>query len=718
MAPRGHVPDGVVALLDLAQRVLGAAQVGGRVELLGLGEQLLLQLSGWPAPRRCASCPTRCGPRRRRPGRRGTPSTGRRRRRGRCAARPSSGPSATRIAALVGPQSVEVDSCCGLLDQLLLGRPGLPALGVERGEVRTPAAAEGVPGGGEPGPERLVGLPVDAADRLPLLDDGLQPVAGGLPLTWTRRRSARPRRPAPPCGRSAPARGRPSRRGSRPRPSRPCSTIARARAARPSRSPTAAAVGIDSASACALFLISPGLPVCAFSRASSRAPRWRGRRSGGRSGPAPRPARRPARSRRRARPRRCGRRRCRPRRRGPRRWGRTRGGTAGTRRPHRRGGGGGRGGVRADRRRGRGVGAAVAGHRRWPCRSARWGRSSAAGARPRCRGSGSPARGSRGVRGGVGSGPARRLRCGRLGGRCSGRRACRLGAGASAAASGAAGCRRGPRSGGRRLGGSARLGVPAPGVPPRGRLRRAACSPAVGRRGRWSPRFSAIGGVACCAPAPGLSVLDTSGSVPRRIRDTAAVTAVPETVAGRSRPRSPSPSAPRRRCCCPPSRGAPSPATAALRRRLRRRGATGCWPTGPRWSSWSGTAPDRRAVRARATRRPARIRRRPRAPVRRPGAAGRPRACRSPHLLGAWLLDQAGHRGTRVGVGPDDLGDGAGATCRGPVGVLAMGDGSARRTVKAPGLPRRRRRPLRRRRRRRPGRRRPGALAALDAGRG
>ena len=46
-------------------------------------------------------------------------------------------------------------------------------------------------------------------------------------------------------------------------------TIARARAARPSRSPTAAAVGMVSASPCALLLISAGLPVCAFSRASS-----------------------------------------------------------------------------------------------------------------------------------------------------------------------------------------------------------------------------------------------------------------------------------------------------------------------------------------------------------------------------------------------------------------------------------------------------------------
>ena len=47
------------------------------------------------------------------------------------------------------------------------------------------------------------------------------------------------------------------------------STIARARAASPSRSPTAAAVGMDSARVCALLLSSAGLPVCALSRASS-----------------------------------------------------------------------------------------------------------------------------------------------------------------------------------------------------------------------------------------------------------------------------------------------------------------------------------------------------------------------------------------------------------------------------------------------------------------
>lgn len=55
-----------------------------------------------------------------------------------------------------------------------------------------------------------------------------------------------------------------------------------------------------------------------------------------------------------------------------------------------------------------------------------------------------------------------------------------------------------------------------------------------------------------------------------------------------------------------------------------------------------------------------------------------------PHLLGTWLLDQAGYAGTRVGVGPDDL-PGLVRSLPGAVGVLAMGDGSARRSVKAPG---------------------------------
>lgn len=55
-----------------------------------------------------------------------------------------------------------------------------------------------------------------------------------------------------------------------------------------------------------------------------------------------------------------------------------------------------------------------------------------------------------------------------------------------------------------------------------------------------------------------------------------------------------------------------------------------------------------------------------------------------PHLLGAWLLGEAGYAGTRVGTGPDDVPDLV-RSIPGTVGVLALGDGSARRTVKAPG---------------------------------
>lgn len=49
--------------------------------------------------------------------------------------------------------------------------------------------------------------------------------------------------------------------------------------------------------------------------------------------------------------------------------------------------------------------------------------------------------------------------------------------------------------------------------------------------------------------------------------------------------------------------------------------------------------------------------------------------------VGAWLLDRAGHDGARAGVGPDGLA----AALTGRVGLLVMGDGSARRGIKAPG---------------------------------
>lgn len=66
------------------------------------------------------------------------------------------------------------------------------------------------------------------------------------------------------------------------------------------------------------------------------------------------------------------------------------------------------------------------------------------------------------------------------------------------------------------------------------------------------------------------------------------------------------------------------------------------------------------------------------------GARPGGRRLRLAHTLGAWLLDEVGCGALRIGVGPVDLGPLL-ASLRGSVAVLAMGDGSARRTVKAPG---------------------------------
>ena len=64
----------------------------------------------------------------------------------------------------------------------------------------------------------------------------------------------------------------------------------------------------------------------------------------------------------------------------------------------------------------------------------------------------------------------------------------------------------------------------------------------------------------------------------------------------------------------------------------------------------------------------------------------RPGGRRTPPALtiGAWLLDRSGHAGLRLGVGPEGLSD-ALADLPGSTGVLVLGDGSARRSVKAPG---------------------------------
>lgn len=64
----------------------------------------------------------------------------------------------------------------------------------------------------------------------------------------------------------------------------------------------------------------------------------------------------------------------------------------------------------------------------------------------------------------------------------------------------------------------------------------------------------------------------------------------------------------------------------------------------------------------------------------RPGGRRLPLA----HTVGAWLLDEAGYGGTRVGLGPGELAELL-PSLPGPIGVLALGDGSARRSVKAPG---------------------------------
>jgi hypothetical protein len=54
------------------------------------------------------------------------------------------------------------------------------------------------------------------------------------------------------------------------------------------------------------------------------------------------------------------------------------------------------------------------------------------------------------------------------------------------------------------------------------------------------------------------------------------------------------------------------------------------------------------------------------------------------HTVGAWLLTEAGYAGTRVGVAPGELAELL-SVLPGPVGVLAVADGSARRSVKTPG---------------------------------
>jgi hypothetical protein len=169
-------------------------------------------------------------------------------------------------------------------------------------------------------------------------------------------------------------------------------------------------------------------------------------------------------------------------------------------------------------------------------------------------------------------------------------------------------------------------------------------------------------------------VLDTHRSVPRRIRDTAAVSSTP-----------PGP-VPVAFCPCPPLllpqvAGRAAADTAALRAACTE--AVGAL-LAPRPEVVVVVAPDADGRYG-------------------PGDGGdlrgfgvdvevplsggvRPGGRRTPPglTIGAWLLDAAGHTGARVGAGPEDLAEVV-AGLPGPVGVLAMGDGSARRSARAPG---------------------------------
>jgi hypothetical protein len=181
-----------------------------------------------------------------------------------------------------------------------------------------------------------------------------------------------------------------------------------------------------------------------------------------------------------------------------------------------------------------------------------------------------------------------------------------------------------------------------------------------------------------------LSVLDTSGSVPRRIRETVPVTVVPAGQPARdARVTAAVAFCPSPPLLHPGVEGRAAPETTALRQACAA-AVTGMLEQSPDVVVvvGGGATPGVRFG---------------------PGDGGdlrgfgvdlavgfdgppRPGGPRLPlaHTLGAWLLDEAGFTGTRIGVGPTDLG-GLVRELPGPVGILAMGDGSARRTVKAPG---------------------------------
>ncbi len=186
-----------------------------------------------------------------------------------------------------------------------------------------------------------------------------------------------------------------------------------------------------------------------------------------------------------------------------------------------------------------------------------------------------------------------------------------------------------------------------------------------------------VASIGCCNPSAVFSVLDTAQSLPRAIGDTPRVStddAPARPVAVAFCPHPP--------LLLPVLEGAPVPASDRLRIACAEAVATaltigpdvvlvvGDGPAGVRYGPgdagdlqpWGG--PGHQPFDARV----------------RPGGRSLPLA----HTIAAWLLDRAGYDGIRLGVAPDDL-TAALADLPGPVALLAMGDGSARRTEKAPG---------------------------------
>ena len=173
--------DGLPAFLDAAQRALGRAYVGHRQERLRLDDEGLLALEvaavlhvalGVDGITGCEEC---------------------------ILGRPESGPQTILILAAAAWSSLPTihESPVGtrgarpvgrdgkrlsLANEGLLGRQGVLALGIARGEVLATSAIEGRARCTEALPQCLLAASVDARCGLPCLEEGGEAFAGGLPL--------------------------------------------------------------------------------------------------------------------------------------------------------------------------------------------------------------------------------------------------------------------------------------------------------------------------------------------------------------------------------------------------------------------------------------------------------------------------------------------------------------------------------------------------------